>query len=86
MRKRNMRNDRHILYLRKIAELFGRDLKPKEYGILGKYIKIHTDEVLDGAITITEKASTTNQLRYFLSICSSLANKGKGNIPTPRII
>jgi hypothetical protein len=81
-----MRSDRHILYLRKIAELFGRRLKPKEYSMLGKVISNNTDETLDKAIEITEKASTTNQVLYFLSVCSSLANKNEDIKPIPRTI
>lgn len=81
-----MEMGRHQVYLRRIAELFGRSLKPKEYVILGKCISNHTDEVLDKAIEITERASTTNQVLYFLSICSSLANKDEDVRPKPKTV
>jgi hypothetical protein len=63
---------RHTLYLRKISELFGRDIKPREFPMMGRCISKYTDEVLDKAIEVTKTASTTNQVLYFLSICSSL--------------
>lgn len=81
-----MEMGRHQVYLRRIAELFGRSLKPKEYVILGRCIKNHTDEVLDEAILVTEEATTTNQLLYFLSLCSSITNKGESVLPTPKTI
>jgi hypothetical protein len=80
--------NRHKFYLRRVAILFGRELRPHEYKILGKCISTYEDKVLDEAINITDKATTTNQLLYFLSICSSITNKDDGQdvLPKPKMI
>lgn len=70
---------RHKKYFKKVENLLGRKLKTREYPLLGKYIKMHSDEVLDQALEITSKASSTNLVKYFIGICSSLENKDKSD-------